>query len=68
METKKINIKVNDKNEILAYATIGGVDGIDISIDTLPDNFKNDFDAKYFLYVDGEITVNPDYVAPEIYP
>ena len=65
-EIKKINIKVNGNNEITAYATIGGVDGIDVPIDALPDNFKRDFDTKYFLYVDGEITVNPDYVAPEI--
>ncbi|MFQ3872287.1 DUF2977 domain-containing protein [Staphylococcus sp. Mo2-1] len=66
-ENKTINIKVNSDNEITAYAIVGGVNGIDIPIDTLPDNFKGDFDAKYFLYVDGEITVNPDYVAPEIH-
>lgn len=64
-EIKTINIKVNGNNEITAYATIGGVDGIDIPVDSLPDNFKRDFDSKYYLYVDGEITVNPDYVAPE---
>lgn len=66
-EIKTINIKVNENNEITAYAIIGGVSGIDIPTDVLPDNFKGDFDAKYFLYVDGEITVNPDYVAPEIH-
>ena len=66
MENEMINIKVNDNNEITAYATTGGVSGIDVPVDVLPDNFKSDFDAKYFLYVDGKITVNPDYVAPEI--
>lgn len=66
-ENKTINIKVNKNNEITAYAIVGGVNGIDAPIDILPDNFKEDFDAKYFLYVDGEITVNPDYVAPEIH-
>lgn len=66
-EIKTINIKVNEINEITAYAIVGGVNGIDVPIDTLPDNFKESFDSKYFLYVDGEITVNPDYVAPEIH-
>lgn len=66
-EIKTINIKVNENNEVTAYAIIGGVNGIDISIDVLPDNFRENFDARYFLYVDGEITVNPDYVAPEIH-
>lgn len=65
-EIKTINIKVNENNEITAYAIIGGVNGIDIPVDVLPDNFKSDFDSKYYLYVDGKITVNPDYVAPEI--
>lgn len=64
---KTINIKVNDKNEIIAYAIIGEVNGIDISIDVLPDSFIENFDSKYYLYVDGNIKVNPDYVAPEIH-
>lgn len=66
-ENKKVNIKVNGNNEITAYAIVGGVNGIDVPVDILPDNFREDFDAKYFLYADGEVTVNPDYVAPEIH-
>ncbi|CCI60109.1 hypothetical protein SEQMU2_01865 [Staphylococcus equorum subsp. equorum Mu2] len=64
---KTVNIKVNDKNEIIAYAIIGGVNGIDISIDVLPADFIENFDSKYYLYVDGNIKTNPDYVAPEIH-
>lgn len=64
---KTVNIKVNDKNEIIAYAIIGGVNGINISIDVLPDSFIENFDSKYYLYVDGNIKTNPDYVAPEIH-
>lgn len=64
-EIKTINIKVNGNNEITAYAIIGGVNGVDIPIDVLPDNFKENFDSKYYLYVEGNIKVNPDYVAPE---
>lgn len=66
-EIKTINIKVNENNEITAYAIIGGVNGIDISIDILPDSFRENFDSKYYLYVDGKIKTNPDYVAPEIH-
>lgn len=66
-ENKTINIKVNENNEITAYAIIGGVSGIDISITVLPDGFKENFDSKYYLYVDGNIETNPDYVKPEIH-
>lgn len=58
---KTINIKVNKNNEITAYATIGGVNGIDVPADSLPDNFKSDFKNGYFLYKDGVISVNPDF-------
>lgn len=61
MENKTINIKVNENNEITAYASVGGVDGIDVSADILPDNFKSDFKNGYFLYKDGVISVNPDF-------
>lgn len=66
-EIETINIKVNENNEITAYAIIGGVSGVDIPIDILPDNFKENFDSKYYLYVDGNIEINPDYVKPEIH-
>lgn len=60
-ETKTINIKVNENNEITAYASVGGVNGIDVPADSLPDNFKSDFKKGYFLYKDGVISVNPDF-------
>ena len=66
-EIETINIKVNENNEITAYAIIGGVSGVDIPIDILPDNFKENFDSKYYLYVDGNIETNPDCVKPEIH-
>lgn len=61
MENKTINIKVNENNEIIAYASVGGVNGIDIPVDSLPDNFTTDFKNGYFLYKDGVISVNPDF-------
>lgn len=66
-DIKTVNIKVNENNEIMAYAIIGGVSGVDIPITALPDSFIENFDSKYYLYIEGTIKVNPDYVAPEFY-
>lgn len=59
----KLNIKVNSNDEITQYAIVGGVgdEGIFISYDVAPENFMTDFQRGYFLYKDGEITVNPDF-------
>lgn len=64
----KLNIKVNANDEITQYAIVGGVgdEGIFVSYDVAPDNFMTDFKNGYFLYKDGAISENPDYVAPEI--
>ena len=32
-ENKTINIKINKNNEITAYATIGGMNGIDVPLE-----------------------------------
>lgn len=68
MYNNELNIKVNEQNEITQYALIGGVGagGVFVPYEKVPDNFIENFDSKYYLYVDGEISVNPDYVAPEI--
>ena len=66
---KELNLKVNEQNEIIQYALIGGVGagGIFVSYENVPDDFIENFDSKYYLYVDGNIKTNPDYVAPEIH-
>lgn len=69
MYNNELNIKVNEQNEITQYALIGGVGagGIFVPYENVPDDFIENFDSKYYLYVDGNIKVNPDYVAPEIH-
>lgn len=59
----KLNLKVNANDEIISFAIVGGVgdEGIFISYDVAPENFIDDFQRGYFLYKDGEITVNPDF-------
>lgn len=61
-----LNIKVNATDEITQYAIVGGVgdEGIFLSYDVAPKNFITDFQNGYFLYKDGEISVNPDFKPP----
>ncbi|MEB7753280.1 DUF2977 domain-containing protein [Staphylococcus pseudoxylosus] len=56
-----MEIKVNESNEIIAYAVIGGVSGFSISDEIIPEDFREKFDPKYYLYHDGQITVNKNY-------
>lgn len=63
---KELKIIINTNNEITGYATIGGIEGeISVPYENVPDDFIENFDSKYYLYVDGKIKTNPDYVAPE---
>ncbi|MBF7019615.1 DUF2977 domain-containing protein [Staphylococcus sp. 18_1_E_LY] len=55
------NINVNEDKEITSYATVGGVGGIDVPLDILPDDFRENFASKFYLYEDGVIKRNPDY-------
>ncbi|PNZ09023.1 hypothetical protein CD144_01990 [Staphylococcus equorum subsp. linens] len=66
---KELNLKVNEQNEIIQYALIGGVGagGIFVSYESVPADFIENFDSKYYLYIGGNIKINPDYVAPEIH-
>lgn len=59
----KLNIKVNENDEITSFAIVGGVGdgGIFISYDVAPENFITDFQRGYFLYKDGAISENPDF-------
>lgn len=62
----KLNIKVNDNDEITSFAIVGGVgdEGVFVSYDAAPDNFISDFKNGYFLYKDGVISVNPNFEPP----
>ena len=56
-----MQILINSKNEITAYATVGSFDnGIDC---TIPDSVLNDNPLSY-KYIDGEFVKNPDYKPP----
>lgn len=59
----KLNIQVNNKNEITQYAIVGGVGGggIFVPYEIVPDDFRGKYEKKYYLYKDGVFSVNPDY-------
>lgn len=56
-----MKIVINDKNEIISYAKIGGIGG-GITVE-IPDSVLNDNPLSY-LYLNGEFEKNADYKTP----
>lgn len=57
-----MQVLINDKHDIIAYATVGSFDG---GVDcVIPDSVLNDNPLSY-KYIDGEFVKNPDYKPPE---
>lgn len=61
-----MELLVNSNDEILAYATVGGIDGGQEYNGDIPDDFEDNFKQNYYLLQDNEIAVNPDYQEPEV--
>ncbi|MEH1647636.1 DUF2977 domain-containing protein [Pediococcus pentosaceus] len=62
----KIQLELSDKNEIIQYATIGGLTGAtDYEIKSIPENFDYKFKPSFYMLQNDEIVENPNYVAPE---
>lgn len=57
-----MRILINENDEIVGYATIGGLEG-DFEIDdsTVPQDFTQNYKPKYYLYQNEQIIVNPNY-------
>lgn len=61
-ERDLLKIKLNDSNEIEAYAIIGDLDGsIPIQMEKMPDDFVDNFQPSYYVYNNGEILKNESY-------
>ena len=57
-----MRILINEKNEIVGYATVGGLEGdFEISDDIIPQDFAQTFKPKYYLYQNEQIIDNPNY-------
>lgn len=60
-----MQILVNKDNLITSYATIGGFEGgIEIDDSIAPDTFIDEFKNGKFLYIDGAISYNREYIEP----
>ncbi|MBF7022475.1 DUF2977 domain-containing protein [Staphylococcus kloosii] len=57
-----MRILINENNEIVGYATVGGLEG-DFEIDDsiVPLDFTQKYKSKYYLYQNEQIVVNPNY-------
>lgn len=56
-----MEILLNDKNEILSFALVGGFDN-GIQINEYPEDFILYFKPKFFIYSNGIIKRNPYYI------
>lgn len=56
-----MEILINNKNEILSFALVGGFDN-GIQVNEYPEDFILYFKPKFFIYSDGIIKRNPYYV------
>ena len=60
-----MQLQVNEKHEITGYATVGGfVGGIEAEASSLPESFEESFAPGKYLYENGQIVENPDYIPP----
>ena len=54
-----MRILINGNNEIVGYATAGGLEGdFEISDEIVPSGFKEDFEPRRFVYNNGAIIYN----------
>ncbi|MDN6014951.1 MAG: DUF2977 domain-containing protein [Lactiplantibacillus plantarum] len=64
-----MQILVNSENEITDYVLLGqSAGGIEIENEALPDNFFETFKPKCYLYKDGQIILNENWVDPNTIP
>ena len=55
---------MNSQNEIVAYTNLGNIDGSTYYGGTLPDGFDENFKPSFYLFQNGTIVANPNYVTP----
>ena len=57
-------IKINEKNEIIEFAKIGGLPNAIEFTKMMPDDFESRFKPSFYLLKNNEIVLNPNYVEP----
>ena len=61
-----MEILINNKNEILSFALVGGFDN-GIQVNEYPEDFILYFKPKFFIYSDGGIKINPNFEEDNIF-
>ena len=61
-----MEILLNDKNEIISFALIGGFDN-GIEVNEYPEDFILYFKPKFFIFSDGVIKRNPNFEEDNIF-
>lgn len=63
-----MKIKIDSNGKIIGYVLIGDNPDYDTAVDinTLPEDFFDNFSPEYYLFVNGNVVINPNYVQPEI--
>lgn len=59
-----MQLLINDQQAIIGYVTVGSADqGIEYT-GALPDGFEENFKPSFYLFQNGTIIANPNYVTP----
>lgn len=63
-----MRLVLNDKNEIIEFASLGDLTGAVDFNGKIPDedDFEINFKSSFYLLENNEIIKNPDYVAPDM--
>jgi len=60
-----MNILINESNEIISYAKVGGLEnGIEIDDTIIPVDFEQKFLPKLYVWKDNLIVLNGNYAPP----
>ncbi|GAA3608292.1 DUF2977 domain-containing protein [Secundilactobacillus similis] len=59
-----MRLVLNDKNEIIEFASLGDLTGSVEFDGKVPDDFDKKFKPSFYLLQNDTVTVNPSYVAP----
>ncbi|HCY6697606.1 TPA: DUF2977 domain-containing protein [Staphylococcus aureus] len=64
-----MKVTVNDKNEVIGYVNTGGLrNSLDVDDNNVPTKFKEEFEPRKFVLVNGEVKYNSDYNDEEQLP
>ncbi|HDZ8766016.1 TPA: DUF2977 domain-containing protein [Staphylococcus aureus] len=62
-----MKITVNDKNEVIGYVNTGGLrNSLDVDDNNVPTKFKEEFEPRKFVLVNGEVKYNSNFEKEDV--